>query len=163
MRQSAVMLSASVTLLALPGLDTLALLGAPRAEAKMRVSEACAYMNWTDTHVAMGMHKVFLSHDVFRELEDALRARDPEESAYQLRKAAADEDEEDVPRARSPPPPCAPPTSRALATSCPSARARAAPSPAPATPRPPSTSARSRPSPPRACSARSSRTTRSAA
>ena len=77
----------------LPGLDTLALLGAPRAEAKMRVSEACAYMNWTDTHVAMGMHKVFLSHDVFRELEDALRARDPEESAYQLRKAAADEDE----------------------------------------------------------------------
>ena len=76
----------------LPGLDSLQLLGAPSAEAKMRVSDACALMNWTDAYVAMGIHKVFLSHDVFRELEDSLRQRDPEEVQYTLRKAAAEDD-----------------------------------------------------------------------
>ena len=75
----------------LPGLDALGLVGVPSAEAKMRVSDACALMNWTDTYVAMGIHKVFLSHDVFRELEDSLRQRDPEEVQYTLRKASAEE------------------------------------------------------------------------
>ncbi|WFD06900.1 chitin synthase [Malassezia vespertilionis] len=72
------------------GLDSLGLLGVPRNEAKVRVSDACALMNWSDTHVAMGIHKVFLTYDVFRELEDYLRACDPEEMQYNLRKAAAD-------------------------------------------------------------------------
>ena len=75
----------------LPAFDTLHLLGAPSAEAKMRVSDACAHMNWSDAYVAIGMHKVFLSHAVFRELEDELRARNPDEMQYQLRKAQADE------------------------------------------------------------------------
>lgn len=76
----------------LDGLEQLGLLGAPSSEAKMRVSDACALMNWSDAHVAMGMHKVFLSHEVFRELEDALRLRDPEEVQYNLRKAAAEDE-----------------------------------------------------------------------
>ncbi|KAL4401910.1 chitin synthase [Malassezia pachydermatis] len=72
--------------------ESMQMLGAPASEAKMRVSDACALMNWSDKHVAMGMHKVFLSHTVFRELEDALRARDPDEMQYLLRKAAADDE-----------------------------------------------------------------------
>ena len=78
---------------ALPMFDAVDMLAAPAAEAKMRVSDAVARMNWTDTHVAMGLHKVFLSHAVFRELEDHLRATDPEEMQHQLRKASADDDD----------------------------------------------------------------------
>ncbi|WFD27478.1 chitin synthase [Malassezia nana] len=78
---------------ALPPFDAIDMLGVPPAEAKMRVSDAIARMNWTDAHVAMGLHKVFLSHAVFRELEDYLRATDPEEMQYQVRKASADDDE----------------------------------------------------------------------
>ena len=50
-------------------------------------------MTWTDAHVTSGMHKVFLSHAVFRELEDELRARDTEEMQYQLRKSQADDED----------------------------------------------------------------------
>ena len=77
----------------LPAFESLHMLGAPAAESKMRVSDACAYMNWTDAHVTIGMHKVFLSHAVFRELEDELRARDTEEMQYQLRKSQADDED----------------------------------------------------------------------
>lgn len=78
---------------ALPMFDAVNMLAAPAAEAKMRVSDAMARMNWTDAHVAMGLHKVFLSHPVFRELEDHLRATDPEEMQHLLRKASADDDD----------------------------------------------------------------------
>ncbi|WFD31395.1 chitin synthase [Malassezia sp. CBS 17886] len=77
---------------ALRMLEGLRLGGAPRGEAKMRVGDACVQMNWSDTHVALGAHKVFLSHAVFCELEDDLRADDPAEAQYNLRRAAADAD-----------------------------------------------------------------------
>ncbi|WFD42488.1 chitin synthase [Malassezia psittaci] len=76
----------------LPCFESLQLLGTPQSEAKMRVSDACALMNWTDAYVAMGFHKVFLCHEVFRELEDHLRLSDPEEVQYNLRKAAVDDE-----------------------------------------------------------------------
>ena len=78
---------------ALPGLEPLGMRGVGAAEAKMKVSDACALMNWTDKYIAMGLYKVFLSHIVFRELEDELRAQDAEEEQYNLRKAAVDEEE----------------------------------------------------------------------
>ena len=74
----------------LPELEALGMRTAPASEAKMKVSDACARMHWSDTHLAMGLYKLFLSQTVFRELEDRLRALDDAEMEYCARADDAD-------------------------------------------------------------------------
>ncbi|WFD36077.1 chitin synthase [Malassezia cuniculi] len=78
----------------LPELESLGMRDAPSSEAKMKVSDACALMNWSDTYLAMGLYKLFLSQVVFRELEDRLRSLDDAEQQYCARQEAVDAEEE---------------------------------------------------------------------
>ncbi|KAK0523106.1 Chitin synthase, class 8 [Tilletia horrida] len=55
------------------------LAGATGSEAKQKFALSKEVMTWTDAEAAGGRTKVFLSHDAFRELEDELRAADPDE------------------------------------------------------------------------------------
>lgn len=80
----------------LPEFESLAMRSASASEAKMKVSDACALMNWSDTYLAMGLYKLFLSQVVFRELEDRLRALDDNEQQYCARQEAADAEDEAI-------------------------------------------------------------------
>ncbi|PWN53277.1 putative chitin synthase 8 [Violaceomyces palustris] len=76
----------------IPSLEAVAMKGAVSGEAKQKFSAAKEVMSWTDGEAASGRVKVFLSHEAFREIEDELRAADPEEVKANERKALQDAD-----------------------------------------------------------------------
>ncbi|MCO5583292.1 hypothetical protein L7F22_037202 [Adiantum nelumboides] len=75
-----------------PVLSAANMQGATGGEAKQKFSAAKEVMGWSDNDAASGRVKVFLSHAAFRELEDDLRAGDPEEVRANERKALMDAD-----------------------------------------------------------------------
>jgi chitin synthase len=75
-----------------PSLAAATLHGATGGEAKQKFSAVKEVMGWSDAEAASGRVKVFLSHSAFRELEDELRAADPEEVRANERKALLDAD-----------------------------------------------------------------------
>ncbi|GAK64779.1 glycosyltransferase family 2 protein [Moesziomyces antarcticus] len=75
---------------AIPSLDAINMAGAVSGEAKQKFSAAREIMQWSEHDVASGRVKVFLSHNAFRELEDELRAADPEEIKNNERRAQLD-------------------------------------------------------------------------
>ncbi|KAN0059843.1 Chitin synthase, class 8 [Thecaphora frezii] len=77
---------------AIPSLEAVAMQGAVSGEAKQKFSAAKEVMGWTDNEAAAGRVKAFLTHAAFREIEDELRAADPEEAKANERKALQDAD-----------------------------------------------------------------------
>ncbi|PWN45202.1 chitin synthase 8 [Ceraceosorus guamensis] len=75
-----------------PSLSAASMRGASGGEAKQKFAAAKDIMGWADAEAAAGRVKVFLSHEAFRELEDELRAADPEEVRANERKALIDAD-----------------------------------------------------------------------
>ncbi len=75
-----------------PTLAPVNMQGARAGEAKQKFASARQLMDWSDSDAASGRVKVFLSHAVFRDLEDELRAADPEEVKANERKALQDAD-----------------------------------------------------------------------
>ena len=71
-------------------LAALSMQGAQTGEAKQKFAAARQVMDWSDSDAACGRVKVFLSHRAFRELEDELRAADPDETRANEKKAALD-------------------------------------------------------------------------
>ncbi|KDN52499.1 glycosyltransferase family 2 protein [Tilletiaria anomala UBC 951] len=71
-------------------LAAISMRGAQSGEAKQKFAAAKEVMGWSDTEAATGRVKVFLSHRAFRELEDELRAVDPEEVRVNEKKAQQD-------------------------------------------------------------------------
>ncbi|KAL9933429.1 hypothetical protein V8E36_007605 [Tilletia maclaganii] len=63
----------------LPIFRPVGLVGATGSEAMQKFAMSKEVMTWTDTEAASGRTKVFLAHEAFRELEDELRAADPDE------------------------------------------------------------------------------------
>ncbi|SPO40578.1 probable chitin synthase 8 [Pseudozyma flocculosa] len=76
----------------IPSLEAVAMRGAVAGEAKQKFSAAKEVMGWTDSEAAAGRVKAFLSHAAFREIEDELRAADPDEVKANERKALQDAD-----------------------------------------------------------------------
>lgn len=62
------------------------------SEAQQKCHTAKELMNWTPHDAAIGQSKIFLSHMSFRELEDELRAADPDEVHAMQRRALIDAD-----------------------------------------------------------------------
>ncbi|EST05048.2 Cytochrome b5-like heme/steroid binding domain protein [Kalmanozyma brasiliensis GHG001] len=75
-----------------PSLQAVQMRDAVSGEAKQKFSAAREVMSWSDEEAASGRVKVFLSHTAFRELEDELRAADPEEVKNNERRAQLDAD-----------------------------------------------------------------------
>nr|ANG56510.1 chitin synthase 5.1 [Ustilago esculenta] len=76
----------------IPSLHAIQMRGAVSGEAKQKFSAARDVMSWSDQDAASGRVKVFLSHSAFRELEDELRAADPDEVKNNERRALLDAD-----------------------------------------------------------------------
>ncbi|CCF51903.1 hypothetical protein NDA10_007234 [Ustilago hordei] len=76
----------------IPSLEAIQMRGAVSGEAKQKFSAAREVMAWSEEEAASGRVKVFLSHSAFRELEDELRAADPEEVKNNERRAMLDAD-----------------------------------------------------------------------
>lgn len=74
----------------LPSLAAVSMAGATGGSAKQKFASAREVMSWSDREAANGQMKVFLAHEAFRELEDELRAADPEEQQWNARKAQLD-------------------------------------------------------------------------
>ncbi|CDS01674.1 hypothetical protein [Sporisorium scitamineum] len=76
----------------IPSLEAIQMRNAVSGEAKQKFSAAREVMSWSDEEAASGRVKVFLSHTAFRELEDELRAADPEEAKNNEKRAQLDAD-----------------------------------------------------------------------
>lgn len=66
--------------------------GALGGEARQKCNNAKEVMGWSDKHARCGRLKIFLCHTVFRQLEDELRAADPDEVRANDRRAMLDAD-----------------------------------------------------------------------
>ncbi|SJX63440.1 probable Chs8-Chitin Synthase 8 [Sporisorium reilianum f. sp. reilianum] len=75
-----------------PSLEAIQMRNAVSGEAKQKFSAAREVMSWSDEEAASGRVKVFLSHTAFRELEDELRAADPEEAKNNEKRAQLEAD-----------------------------------------------------------------------
>ncbi|PWZ00150.1 putative Chs8-chitin synthase 8 [Testicularia cyperi] len=76
----------------IPSLEAVAMRGAVSGEAKQKFAAAKEVMTWSDEEATSGRVKAFLSHAAFREIEDELRAADPDEVKNNERKALQDAD-----------------------------------------------------------------------
>lgn len=66
--------------------------GAYGGEARQKCNTAKEVMGWSDKQAKCGRMKIFLCHSVFRQLEDELRAADPDEIRANERRAMLDAD-----------------------------------------------------------------------
>jgi chitin synthase len=66
--------------------------GASGGEARQKCNNAKEVMGWSDKQARCGRMKIFLCHKIFRQLEDELRAADPDEVRANERRAMLDAD-----------------------------------------------------------------------
>ncbi|CAO1621032.1 unnamed protein product [Sympodiomycopsis kandeliae] len=74
----------------IPSLAAVSMQDATSGLARQKFSSAKEVMNWTDAEAASGRVKAFLSAEAFRELEDEIRAADPDEQRLLSKKAQLD-------------------------------------------------------------------------